>query len=114
VVTEIRRVRDTVAALAVSDWAAVGRLFTESHASLRDDFEVSCPELDLAVSSTVELGALGARMTGGGFGGSAIALVPADDVDRIATEVSARFATAGFNAPQFLVAHASDGATQLS
>jgi galactokinase len=113
VVTEIQRVRDTVAAVALGDWPEVGRLFTESHASLRDDFEVSCAELDLAVASSLGSGALGARMTGGGFGGSAIALVPTDDLDRIADEVAAQFAAAGFGAPQFLVAHASDGATLI-
>jgi len=114
VVTEIRRVRETVAALGAGDWAEVGRLFTASHASLRDDFEVSCAELDLAVSSSVESGALGARMTGGGFGGSAIALLPTVDLDRIATEVAAGFSAAGFGAPQFLVARASDGATLIA
>ena len=114
VVTEIRRVRETVAALAAGDWAEVGRLFTASHASLRDDFEVSCAELDLAVSSAVGAGALGARMTGGGFGGSAIALVRENDLDRIAGEVAAGFAAAGFQAPQFLVARASAGATLIT
>jgi galactokinase len=114
VVSEIRRVRETVAALAAGDWAEVGRLFTESHVSLRDDFEVSCAELDLAVSSAIGTGALGARMTGGGFGGSAIALVREDDLDRIAGEVAAGFAAAGFKAPQFLIARASAGATLIS
>ena len=66
-----------VAALQGGDWAALGPLLDASHASLRDDYEVSCEELDVAVEAARQAGALGARMTGGGFGGSAIALVPA-------------------------------------
>jgi galactokinase len=65
-----------VTAISTGDWAAAGALMTASHASLRDDYEVSCPELDLVADTAIENGALGARMTGGGFGGSAIALVP--------------------------------------
>jgi galactokinase len=65
-----------VAAIERADWAAVGGLFVASHASMRDDFEISCPELDAAVEAALEAGAVGARMTGGGFGGSAVALVP--------------------------------------
>ncbi|MBD3784568.1 MAG: galactokinase, partial [Micrococcales bacterium] len=76
VVTEIARVRSTVEALRAGDLDEVGRLFTASHASLRDDYEVSCAELDASVEAAEGAGALGARMTGGGFGGSSIALVP--------------------------------------
>ena len=78
-----------------------------SHASLRDDYEVSCRELDLAVEAALEAGALGARMTGGGFGGSAIALVRADAVDTVAAAVAQAFAAADLHAPAFLVATAS-------
>ena len=113
VVTEVRRVRDVVAALAIGDWTEVGRLFTESHASLRDDFEVSCPELDLAVTTALEEGALGARMTGGGFGGSAIALVRADALTRVGEKVAAHFGAQGLTPPRFLVARASPGAELL-
>ena len=81
VVTEIERVRATVAALHAGDLAEVGRLFDTSHASLRDDYEVSCAELDVSVEAARGAGALGARMTGGGFGGSSIALLPAAAVD---------------------------------
>ena len=81
VVTEIERVRATVAALHAGDLAEVGRLFDASHASLRDDYEVSCAELDVSVEAARGAGALGARMTGGGFGGSSIALLPAAGVD---------------------------------
>jgi len=104
VVTEIRRVSETVDALGEGDWGAVGRLFRESHASLRDDFEVSCAELDLAVEAAVGAGALGARMTGGGFGGSAIALVDAADVDTVAATVADAFVTVGWTPPTTLVA----------
>ena len=76
VVSEVARVDEFVAALRADDWAALGPLLDASHDSLRDDYEVSCEELDVAVEIAREAGALGARMTGGGFGGSAIALVP--------------------------------------
>ena len=75
VVTEIARVRAAVEALRAGDLAEVGRLFDASHASLRDDYEVSCAELDVSVEAARAAGALGARMTGGGFGGSSIALL---------------------------------------
>ena len=78
-----------------------------SHASLRDDYEVSCRELDLVVDTARAAGALGARMTGGGFGGSAIALVAADEVDRVAQAVADAFADQGLRAPAFLVATAA-------
>ncbi|MGH8888757.1 MAG: galactokinase, partial [Acidothermaceae bacterium] len=76
VVTENDRVLSTVALMRQGDVAQIGPMLTQSHRSLRDDFEVSCAELDLAVDTALAAGALGARMTGGGFGGSAIALVP--------------------------------------
>ena len=102
VVTETARAAAAVAALELGNFAAFGRLLDDSHASLRDDFEVSCPELDLAVAAARAAGALGARMTGGGFGGSALALVRADDVDAVTTAVDAAFAAAGFRAPTFV------------
>lgn len=99
VVTEIERVRETVAALRESDLDEVGRLFTASHASLRDDYEVSCDELDVAVEAAEGAGALGARMTGGGFGGSCIALVPRDSADDAVTAVRAAFGARGWEEP---------------
>lgn len=99
VVTEIARVDEVVAALRDGDLAAVGRLFVASHESLRDDYEVSCTELDLVVDTAVAQGALGARMTGGGFGGSAIALVRAADVDRVSAAIAGAFADARLTAP---------------
>ncbi len=107
VVTEIARVEDFVALLDAGRVAEVGPLMDASHASLRDDYEVSCAELDLAVSVARASGALGARMTGGGFGGSAIALVEAGSVKRVATAIADAFAAAGFTSPVFLVADAS-------
>ncbi|CAI9414716.1 galactokinase [Nocardioides sp. T2.26MG-1] len=102
IVTEITRVSDTVEALAAGDWAAIGKAFRDSHVSMRDDFEISCPELDLAVTTAVEAGAVGARMTGGGFGGSSIALVPVDRVEAAVRAIDAAFVAAGFGAPQHL------------
>jgi galactokinase len=83
-------------------WA--GQLMDASHDSLRDDYEVTVPETDLAVNASREAGAIGARMTGGGFGGSTIALVRADDVAHVANTVAAAFEAAGYTAPAFLEA----------
>lgn len=102
VVTENARVASAVTALEAQDWVVLGGLLTASHESLRDDFEVSCPELDLVVATALEGGALGARMTGGGFGGSAIALVPTERVDAVRRAVDVAFAAAGFAAPRHL------------
>jgi galactokinase len=110
VVTEIARVSSVVSALSSGSWSSVGALFAESHASMRDDFEISCPELDLAVSTAVDAGALGARMTGGGFGGSSIAIVPSGSVPDVAAAIDAAFSAAGFRAPQHLVAEPSGAA----
>lgn len=107
VVTEIARVEEFVALLDADRVEEVGPAMDASHASLRDDYEVSCRELDLAVDAALEAGALGARMTGGGFGGSAIALVRADAVDAVAAAVAQAFAAADLHAPAFLVATAS-------
>jgi galactokinase len=114
VVTEIDRVEQVVEALAADDWARVGSAFIASHASMRDDFEISCDELDLAVETAVAEGALGARMTGGGFGGSAIALVRSDDADRVAGRIGAAFSDRGWPAPGVLPAPASAGARRVS
>lgn len=99
VVTEIDRVEQCVKALRAEDFEEVGRLFDASHSSLRDDYEVSCRELDLAVDTATAHGALGARMTGGGFGGSAIALVRADAVDTVSAAVTGVFAAAALREP---------------
>ena len=111
VVTEIGRVDAFIAALAAGDLGEVGAVMASSHASLRDDFEVSCPELDASVDAAVTAGAVGARMTGGGFGGSTVALVPSDRVEEVRGAIDQRFAEAGFGAPQHLVAVPSAGAS---
>ena len=91
VVTENARVRETVAAFAADDRSRVGELFAAGHASLRDDFEVSVPELDAMVELAVDAGATAARMTGGGFGGAAIALVVDEELAEVAEVVEARY-----------------------
>jgi len=107
VVTEMHRVDAAAAELRAGRIDHLGPLLDASHRSLRDDFRVSCPELDLAVEATVGAGALGARMTGGGFGGSAIALLSARDVPAVAAEVDDAFGAAGFERPRFLRAIAA-------
>ena len=110
VVRENARVEASVAAIAGRDWTGLGSLMTASHVSLRDDFEVSCDELDLVVDTALRTGALGARMTGGGFGGSAIALVPAERADAVARAVDLAFATAGLGPVRHLDAVPSGAA----
>jgi galactokinase len=110
VVTEIERVRSVVAALGRDDWTEVGRVFLDSHTSMRDDFEISSPELDVAVVTAVEAGAIGARMTGGGFGGSAIALVPQERLEAVMRAVDGAFVAEGFRPPAHLRAEPSAAA----
>jgi galactokinase len=110
VVTEIQQVTDTVAALEAGDLAEVGRLFDASHASMRDDYEISCAELELATETARAHGALGARMTGGGFGGSSIAIVPAAAVPTIRTAIEDAFAARGFSRPDSFAVEASGAA----
>lgn len=110
IVTENQRVLDTVAALDADGPRAIGDLLTASHASMRDDFEISVPELDLAVETALAAGALGARMTGGGFGGAAIALIPTDLVPAATESVRAAFAASGFRAPNVFTVTPSEGA----
>ncbi|MEU1618515.1 galactokinase [Streptomyces sp. NPDC005722] len=113
VVTEDRRVERVVGLLEAGDARAIGPVLTEGHASLRDDFKVSCPELDLVVSAGVEAGALGARMTGGGFGGSAIVLVEESAAEKTAEAIAGAFATAGHREPRVFTAVPSAGARRL-
>lgn len=113
IVTENRRVTDTVRLLESGDTRAVGPLLTAGHASLRDDFAISCAELDLAVDTANAAGALGARMTGGGFGGSAIVLLD-DELTATATDaVHKAFAAAGFRAPRVFEAIPAAGAHRV-
>ncbi|MGW5334087.1 galactokinase [Streptomyces bauhiniae] len=113
IATENRRVERVVELLTSGDVRAIGPVLTEGHASLRDDFRISCPELDLAVDTALAAGALGARMTGGGFGGSAIALAEASAVDTLTKAIEEAFAAAGYTAPRVFEAVPSPGARRL-
>jgi galactokinase len=113
VVTENARVLEAVAWLRAGELDRLGPLLAASHASLRDDYEVSSPELDTAVAAAVDAGAVGARMTGAGFGGSAIALARADLVGRVAERAAEAFAAAGFGPPEVTAVVPSDGARRL-
>jgi galactokinase len=110
VVTENQRVLDAVETLRTQGARAIGPLLDASHVSMRDDFEISVPELDLAVETSRAAGAVGSRMTGGGFGGAAIALVDRDLVASVASAVEAAFADAGFAAPHVFTVQPSPGA----
>ncbi|GAB2510030.1 galactokinase [Paramicrobacterium agarici] len=110
IVTENQRVLDTVRTLRTEGPAAIGDLLNASHISMRDDFEISVAELDLAVETAQACGAIGARMTGGGFGGAAIALVAHDRVGETADAVMQAFADAGYRAPECFTVHPDDGA----
>jgi galactokinase len=110
VVLENARVVDTVSALRGGDWQGVGNLMIASHASLRDDYEVSCDELDAAVEAATGAGAVGARMTGGGFGGCAIALVPVRSVAAVREAVSDAFRSRGWSDPVIFEVTPSAGA----
>jgi galactokinase len=110
-VTEIARVLDAVTALRASDFVTLGKLINASHVSLRDDYTVSCPELDVAVDASLAAGAMGARMVGGGFGGSAIALIKASDVQKTRDAVTEAFESHGFKKPRFFTSLPSAGAS---
>ncbi|GAB3672224.1 galactokinase [Saccharopolyspora tripterygii] len=110
VVTENERVLSTVELLRSGGYAEIGPLLNASHASLRDDYRVSCLELDVAVDAAVQSGALGARMIGGGFGGSAIALISSADRDRVESAVRAAFAERSLTEPRVFIAIPSAGA----
>lgn len=113
VVTEIERVRSFVRAFAQGDIKAAGRLFNASHDSLAADYEVTVPELDIAVDVARKNGAYGARMTGGGFGGSIIALVDKGRSREVAQKIADAFAARGFHEPRALAAVASASAHRV-
>jgi galactokinase len=120
----LRRARHVVAenarVLAVADQLrrgrpeAIGDALTASHASLRDDYQVSAPELDAAVEAALAAGALGARMTGAGFGGCALAVAPADAAEKVTDSVTGTFAGRGFREPEVFGADPADGATRVA
>ncbi|WP_165986504.1 galactokinase [Streptomyces sp. YIM 98790] len=113
VVTENARVAEAAALLREGRPHALGPVLTAGHASLRDDFEVSCPELDLVVATATAAGALGARMTGGGFGGSAVVLVEAGAAERVGKAVTEAAAAAGHPVPRTFTTTPSPGARRL-
>ncbi|MDT0488746.1 galactokinase, partial [Streptomyces sp. DSM 41640] len=104
VVGDNRRVEQVIALLDAGDARGAGPVLDEGHRSLRDDLRVSCPELDLAVAAARGAGALGARMTGGGFGGSAVVLAEAAGADAVAEAVTKAIAGAGHAAPGIFTA----------
>jgi galactokinase len=110
IVRDIERVHECVGALKENDFALVGRILTQSHASLRDLFEISCPELDLAVDTALSNNSLGGRMIGGGFGGSAIALFKVADIPAAKIAIAKAFGVARFTEPRFFTSLPSIGA----
>lgn len=114
VVTENRRVEEVAALLEAGDARAAGPLLSAGHASLRDDFAVSCPELDLAVAAALGAGALGARMTGAGFGGSAVVLAEEAAAGAVLAAVAGAFAEAGHREPRVFAAAPSAGARRVA
>lgn len=113
-VTEMQRVLDAVALLKGGDFVGFSEIVTAAHISLRDNYTVSCPELNLAVDTALKFGALGSRMIGGGFGGSAIALCKARDSDLIKSEIKSAFMAARFKSPRFFSALPSAGARVIN
>jgi galactokinase len=111
VVEEIERTRDAGEALLKRDMIRFGRLMYESHASLRDLYEVSCGELDLLVDRARQLpGVFGARMTGGGFGGCTVNLVQPDKVDTFVRRIADGYAEAAGRRPEIYICAAAAGA----
>jgi galactokinase len=109
-VTEMERTLEAVDTLRQKDFVALGALITQSHISLRDDYHVSCPELNCAVDVALAHGALGARMVGGGFGGSAIALAAQSQIEGIKSAITDAFKAKSFVEPRFFTSLPSAGA----
>ncbi len=112
-VTENDRVRQAAEVLRSGQIRALAPLLDASHASMRDDFEITVPQVDLAVEVARASGALGARMTGGGFGGCIIALVGTGEASEVAQQIGSAFAGAGYGAPEHFVARPSSGAGRI-
>jgi galactokinase len=113
VLTENDRVLAVVARLSAGEVAGIGPLLTASHNSMRDDFEITVPEVDTAVTAALAAGALGARMTGGGFGGCVISLTPTDLVADVTSGIASAFADNRFTPPTSFTATPSRGAHRL-
>lgn len=114
VITENQRVFEAVDLMRGHRLEEIGPLLGASHRSLAEDYEVSIPELDVAVEASVEAGALGARMTGAGFGGCAIALLPESELEGVSRAVGDAFATRGFIPPSFMPAWPGPGAARVA
>jgi galactokinase len=114
VVTENARVLDVVERLRAGATESIGPLLAASHASLRDDFEVSCPELDVAVETALASGAVAARMTGAGFGGSALALVAPERLPAMTTAIDNAFGTRRFARPAVVAVRTADAAHRVA
>jgi galactokinase len=111
VVTENARTLAAAEALRAGDLVTMGRLMSESHVSLRDDYQVSCEELDVAVDiASSQPGVHGSRMTGGGFGGCTVSLVENDAVERVGDALKVAFAARGWKEPEFFASQACEGA----
>lgn len=113
VLSERARVNAAVEHVRAECWQALGEELTRSHVSLRDDYQVSCPELDTAVDTMMAAGALGARMTGAGFGGCAIGLVKGEDLPRVQTAVVDAFADARWREPRIFTVLPGSGASRV-
>jgi galactokinase len=114
VITENARSIAVCALLSAGHLTEIGPLLTASHASLRDDYEVSVPEVDLAVEVMLGCGAYGARITGGGFGGCAIALVDRSTTDQTTAAVAAAFANEGYPPPRVFAVRAGAGTHRVT
>jgi galactokinase len=115
IVTENARVLEVVTVLrGAGDPREIGPVLTAGHVSLRDDFQISTVELDACVDAAVEAGAHGARMVGGGFGGSAVVLVDRDRAGSVAEAVRERFAREGFAAPRTFDVVPAAGARRIA
>jgi galactokinase len=125
VLTDNQRVLDVVGLLSAPPappgrpgdadaYRDIGRLLTQAHTSLRDDFEVSWPEADTTVEAALDAGAFGARMIGGGFGGSVLALVPATAGGPVRAAIADAFARHAWTAPEFLDAVPSASARRIA
>ena len=114
VVTEDQRVLDACEALRADDLTRLGALMTASHTSMRDDYQITEPSVDLAVETALAQGALGARMTGGGFGGCVLVLAEIDRLDEIAATITQAFLESGRSAPATFVARPAAGAGRLN
>jgi galactokinase len=110
VVTENQRVLDTIDSLRSKGPRSIGKLLYASHESMRDDFEISVDELDTAVETALRHGAIGARMTGGGFGGAAIALTPIEKIGEVSLSILAEFEALGYTKPDIFAVSAAQGA----